>query len=53
MTYASTRKSTLFLNAAICNEQYKPMNKPVVLEWEDLLAAHNIRQKETSETTFL
>jgi hypothetical protein len=24
--------STLFLNVAICNEQYKPVNQPVMLE---------------------
>lgn len=27
---------TLFINAAMCDEQYRPVNKPVVIDWETL-----------------
>lgn len=34
-TYKSTICNTTFINASICNEQYKPINKPIVFEIKD------------------
>lgn len=28
-----TTEETTFINASICNEQYKPVNKPIVYEY--------------------